>query len=69
MPGTNWFKSFMTRHKELTVKFAENTKRVRAAVSYETVEEYFHQLEKALDGVPTSNVIMTKQILPMILEL
>ncbi|KAJ8967954.1 hypothetical protein NQ317_003544 [Molorchus minor] len=32
LPGIDWFKSFMKRHPQLTIKLAENTKRVRAGL-------------------------------------
>lgn len=57
LPGIDWFKLFMSRHADLTIKLAENTKRVRAAVSYEMVEEYFSHLQQSLNGVPASNII------------
>ncbi|KAJ8909324.1 hypothetical protein NQ315_016043 [Exocentrus adspersus] len=57
LPGLDWFKSFMARHPNLTIKFAENTKRVRAAVTYEVVETYFANLKQSLKDVPSANVL------------
>lgn len=57
LPGHEWFLGFMKRHQELTTKFAENTKRVRVAVSYESVAEYFNHLRVALGNIPPSNII------------
>lgn len=57
MPGMDWFKSFMGRHKELTQKLAENTKRVRGALSYEVIQEYFENLRQTLADVPLQNII------------
>lgn len=57
LPGIDWFKSFLLRHRDLTIKLAENTKRVRAAVSYQIVEQYFTHLQASLEGVPPSNII------------
>lgn len=56
-PGVDWFKSFMGRHEDLTIKLAENTKRVRAAVTYEVVQKYFTELATTIGGVPSSNII------------
>lgn len=57
LPGIDWFKSFLLRHHNLTIKLAENTKRVRAALSYEVVERYFSHLQQSVDGTPASNII------------
>lgn len=57
LPGLDWFKSFMRRHPNLTIKFAENTKRVRAAVTYEVVEAYFANLESSLVDVQPFNIL------------
>lgn len=56
-PGVDWFKSFMGRHEDLTIKLAENTKRVRAAVTYEVVQKYFTELATTMVGVPPANII------------
>ncbi|KAJ8916979.1 hypothetical protein NQ315_008379 [Exocentrus adspersus] len=47
----------MGRHEDLTIKLAENTKRVRAAVTYEVVQKYFTELATTIDGVPPANVL------------
>ncbi|KAG5872622.1 hypothetical protein JTB14_003710 [Gonioctena quinquepunctata] len=57
MPGMDWFKSFLNRHRDLTVKLAENTKRARGALSYEVSEEYFEQLRIKLADIPAQNII------------
>ncbi|KAG5868834.1 hypothetical protein JTB14_033273 [Gonioctena quinquepunctata] len=41
LPGLDWFKTFMLRHPNSTITVAENTRIVRAAVSYEIIESYF----------------------------
>lgn len=56
-PGVEWIKNFLRRNRELTVKMSENIKRVRAAVTRETVREYFVNLEATLEGVPASHII------------
>lgn len=57
LPGMDWFKGFMKRHRDLTIKLAENTKRVRAGVSYEVIQEYFENLRRTVQGVPPSHII------------
>ncbi|KAG5865963.1 hypothetical protein JTB14_012192 [Gonioctena quinquepunctata] len=57
MPGMDWFKSFLNRHRDLTVKLPENTKRVRGASTYEFIEEYFEQLRITLADIPAQNII------------
>ncbi|KAJ8978103.1 hypothetical protein NQ317_018970 [Molorchus minor] len=47
----DWFKAFMLRHRNLTIKLAENTKRVRAAVSYEGVKAYCTELKESLKDI------------------
>ncbi|KAJ8914398.1 hypothetical protein NQ315_017492 [Exocentrus adspersus] len=56
-PGMMWFINFMKRNKELTSKFAENIKRVRALVTKNTIAEYFDNLRTTLEGVEPSNVV------------
>ena len=55
-PGIDWSLSFMRRHPEITVRFASNIKRKRAAVDVDTINEYFDHLSKELEGVPPSNI-------------
>lgn len=57
MPGEGWFNGLMKRHPQLTVKLAENTKRVRAAVTYEIVEEYFRNVADIIRDIPPQNVV------------
>lgn len=57
LPGIDWFSAFMKRNPAVTVKLAENTKRVRAALSYETVKEYFDNLENTIKDVPASHIV------------
>lgn len=56
MPGSDWTKSFLKRNKELTVRFASNIKNARAEVSLDTLNIYFDNLEKELDGIPAENI-------------
>ncbi|XP_050316184.1 uncharacterized protein LOC126750579 [Anthonomus grandis grandis] len=57
LPGLDWFRVFMARNPNLTIKLAENTKRVRASVDYEMLNNYFPELQKTLKNVPPCNVI------------
>lgn len=58
MPGVDLVRSFLKRHQgELTVRLAENMKRTRAAVSSETIKEYYDNLEVIMEGVPPKNVV------------
>lgn len=57
LPGQDWAYSLLKRHKnEYSKRVATNIKRVRAAVSPESIEEYFNNLEKTLEDVPNSNI-------------
>ncbi len=57
MPGFEWFRSFSARHRILSERWVQNIKRVRAGVTKEILTSYFKELEKSLEGVPTTNVI------------
>ena len=52
LPGYDWVSSFLTRHKNLSMRNCQNIKRSRAKLSQETVKDYFKNLEGSLDGVP-----------------
>ena len=56
MPGPDWLKGFMFRHN-LTTRVATNVKRARATVTADTINEYFDNLEKELEGIPPSNIL------------
>ncbi|XP_022187493.2 uncharacterized protein LOC111046286 [Nilaparvata lugens] len=57
MPGEEWFTNFMGRHPSLSERMSQNIKRVRAGVSRDTISNYFVELEKSLEGIPSSNII------------
>lgn len=57
MPGEGWFNGLMKRHPQLTIKLAENTKRVRAAVTYEIVDQYFRNVADIIRDIPPQNVV------------
>lgn len=58
LPGRDFVYSFLNRHrKDLPARMCQNIKRSRAAVSRETVSDYFDELEKELKDIPSSNII------------
>jgi len=58
MPGKEWAHSFLTRHSDvLAVRLCQNIKRCRAAVSRETINQYFDNLAISLEGIPLSHII------------
>lgn len=57
LPGKDWAKSFIARHRTLTLRLAQNIKRNRAEVTNETIKKYFEELEQSLEGIPPENVI------------
>jgi len=58
MPGKEWVNSFLTRHSDvLAVRLCQNIKRCRAAVSRETINQYFDNLTISLEGIPLSHII------------
>lgn len=55
-PGKDWLKSFITRQRSLTRRFANNIKRVRAAVSEAVISEFIENIKQELENVPPDNV-------------
>lgn len=56
LPGREWIKNFLKRHQELTVRFASNIKRSRAAINKETLTDYFENLKSTLADVPPDRI-------------
>ncbi|KAK3929651.1 LOW QUALITY PROTEIN: Jerky protein homolog-like [Frankliniella fusca] len=56
-PSRDWVNSFLQRHPVLTKRLATNIKRCRAAVSAETVNQYFDNVEKELAAVPSGAIV------------
>lgn len=57
LPGHDWVKSFLSRHRNLTTRFCQNIKRCRAQVSEGTLMEYFRELRTSLENVDPSLII------------
>lgn len=58
MPGVDFVRSFLRRHdSKISMRFGQNIKRSRAAVSPEIIESYFNELEISLQGVPSANIV------------
>lgn len=57
LPGEEWCTSFLSRHEELKTRFCENIKRNRAAVSQETIRNYFDHLSTSLEGVSPDLIV------------
>lgn len=55
LPGYDWVKLFLHRHKELSTRMASNIKRVRAAVDEKVIGSYFEHLEKSMEGITSEN--------------
>lgn len=56
LPGSDWLKRFFRDHPDISVRVAQNVKRVRAGVSHETLRTYMEHLEQEINGVPPSNI-------------
>ena len=53
LPGDEWVRSFMDRHKKmLSNRVCQNISRARASVSVESVSKFFNNLEHTLHGIP-----------------
>jgi len=58
LPGQDWLKLFLHRHNDvLTVKLCENIKRARVAVSCDTINLFFEELTKTIEGVDPELII------------
>lgn len=56
IPGFDWVKRFLRDHLELSVRFTQNIKKVRAGISAETITSYMEHLSKELLGIPPQNI-------------
>lgn len=56
LPGKDWVELFLKRNNTLTLRFGENIKRVRAAVSTSVLNEYFDNLDEVVKDVPPGNI-------------
>lgn len=58
LPGEEWVRLFLARHKDLLSKrMCQNISRKRAAVSCESVSNYFDNLETSLADIPPENIL------------
>lgn len=58
LPGEDWVNNFYQRHKDvLTVRLSENIKRSRAAISRDTINEYFEHVSVSLENVSPDNLV------------
>ncbi|XP_025407415.1 uncharacterized protein LOC112681370 [Sipha flava] len=58
LPGKDWANGFLTRHKtKLALRLCQNIKRSRAAITRETLNDYFDNLEISIDGIPPSHIV------------
>ena len=55
-PSREFVYHFKNRHPEITERFAGNIKRSRAAVTKETIDQYFDHLQKELDGIAPESI-------------
>lgn len=56
LPGDDWARSLLNRHKILGQRIATNISRSRAEVSSEIINSYFDNLDTVLKGVPSDNI-------------
>lgn len=58
LPGHDWIRLFLNRHKDvLTIKLCENIKRARVGVSCDTINFFFEELNKTIEGVDPELII------------
>jgi hypothetical protein len=56
LPTRQFVDKFLGRHKDLSLRTANNIKRSRAKVSRDDVTSFIHNFEKSVDGVPPENI-------------
>lgn len=56
LPGTEWVRFFLTRHKNLTQRIAKNITHSRAANDEGILTKFFDHLEDELKDVPSTNI-------------
>lgn len=56
VPGRDWIRSFLTRHRTLSNRLANNIKRVRAQVSEEVITEFIENISGELENVSPENI-------------
>jgi hypothetical protein len=58
LPGLDWIQGFLARHSEvLSERLCQNIKRQRAAVSCQTINDYFRELKKSATDVAPEAII------------
>ena len=54
-PNVDWVSGFLKRHSRITARVCQNVKSVRSKVDENTINNFFDQIERTLDGVPAAN--------------
>lgn len=57
LPGPDFVRGFMERHKTLTIRMSNPIKRSRAELSPEIIKDFFGRLVKISEGVPPENIL------------
>lgn len=58
LPGRDYVYGFLQRHRdELAIRICQNIKRSRASITPNTINAYFDELTKELEGVPVENIV------------
>lgn len=55
-PGKDWLRCFLTRHKSLSRRLANNIKRVRAQVSEDIIKDFIENVCRETENVPPENI-------------
>ena len=56
IPGNDWVRSFLKKHKDLTVRLSSNIKHKRAEVGPIMIVEYFINITKELKNMSPENI-------------
>ena len=56
-PGKDWVNGFLDKKKDkLSERWSNKIKRARAQLSSETIDSYFNELERALEGIEPNRI-------------
>ena len=56
-PGKEWFKSFLGRHKDISVRIPERVSKARVGVTEEAIREWFKELHTNLAAINALDVL------------
>ncbi|XP_051164760.1 uncharacterized protein LOC127283741 [Leptopilina boulardi] len=62
IPGEGWISGFLSRHTDLSQRFASNISKARTAVNEDVINEYINNLSTTINDVPPENIFNYDEI-------